>query len=189
MKKIIVVIFCVILVFFIYIFTKDNKVLYFKISDYRYNNQDKKVINYLDNKNLLEDYVIYENLDNYRVIDLINDIKNNKKINYKNKKYNINNLLVKSELIVLDIGHSDFLYYQSKDNGMYDYINEILNDFENLFLLIRKYTKENIIIIFDYNIDIQYSNYLYERLEIKAEKYDISIIKKNKFLKYVKSIY
>ena len=189
MKKIIVVIFCVILVFFIYIFTKDNKVLYFKVSDYRYNNEDKRVINYLDNKNLLEDYVIYENLDNYRVIDLINDIKNNKKINYKNKKYNINNLLVKSELIVLDIGHSDFLYYQSKDNDMYDYINEILNDFENLFILIRKNTKENIIMIFDYNIDIEYRNYLYERLKIKAEKYNINVIKADKLLKYVKSIY
>ena len=189
MKKIIVVIFCVIAVFFIYIFTKDEEILYFKILDYQYNKEDRKVIKYLDNKKLLEDFVIFENINNYRVIDLINDIKNNTKINYMNKEYNINNLLVKSELIVLDIGHNDFLYYQSKDDGMYDYINEILNDFENLFILIRKNTKENIIMIFDYNIDIEYRNYLYERLKIKAEKYNINVIKADKLLKYVKSIY
>ena len=189
MKKLIVVVFCIIVVFFIYAITKDKEILYFKVSDYQYKNSDKKVINYLDSKNLLEDYVIYHNINNYRVIDLINDIKNNKKIKYNNKEYNINNLLVKSELIVLNIGHNDFLYYQSKDDGMYDYINEILNDFENLFILIRKNTKENIIMIFDYNIDIEYRNYLYERLKIKAEKYNINVIKADKLLKYVKSIY
>lgn len=189
MKKIIVVILCVILVFFIYIFTKDDKVLYFKVSDYTNNKYDEKVIDYLDNKKKLENYVIYKNLDNYRIVDLINDIKNNKEIKKDGKNYSINNLLVKSELIILDIGHNDFLYCKLKNNDMYDYINEILVDFDNLFNLIRKYTKENIIVVFDYNIEQEYKDYLYERLLLKADKYNIKIVLSDKIMKYVKNIY
>lgn len=185
MKKLLLGIVCILLIFFIYIFTKNDKITYFSISDQNNNMIDKKVIKYLDNKNILDNYVIYQNSTNYRVIDLINDINDNKKIVYKNKEYTINNLLVKSELIILNIGHNDLIYCNLKNEDMYKYINEFVDDLDNLFLLIRDITKEKIILVFDYDLDEEYYEYLHERMKFKLDKYNVIITKKNEIMKYI----
>lgn len=189
MKKILAFVSCVILIFFIYIFTRDKKTLYFKVADCNNNIVDNKVIKYLDSKDKLEKYILYRNMNNYRIIDLINDINNNREITYKGKNYTINNLLVKSELIVLNIGHNDIMYYSLKDADMYSYINGLAKDIDNLFFLIREKSKENIVFLFDYEIEKEYYDYFYDKLSIICEKYNINLLKKNKLLNYVKDIY
>ena len=189
MKKILALLSCVFIVFFIYIVTRDNKTLYFKIADCNNNEIDNKVIKYLDNKDKLEKYILYRNMNNYRVIDLINDINNNREITYKGKNYTINNLLVKSELIVLNIGHNDIMYYSIKDVDMYSYINGLVKDIDKLFLLIREKSKENIVFLFDYELEKEYYDYFYTKLSIICKKYNIELKSTNKLLNYVKDIY
>ena len=185
MKKILLGVLCILFIFFIYIFTKNDKVTYPSISDQDNSTIDRKVIKYLNSKKAMDNYVIYKNNSNYRVIDLINDIKNNNKITYKSKEYTINNLLVKSELIVLSIGHNDLLYYTFKNDEMYKYINEFVNDLDELFSLMRDITKEKIVLIFDYKLDDDYYEYLYERMKVKLDKYNVIISEKNKLMKYI----
>ena len=72
MKKIIFLISCVLVVILIYVIKSDKKVIYFEISDnYIVGGESVK---YLSNKKLLEDHVYYKNTDNYRLIDIYNDI-------------------------------------------------------------------------------------------------------------------
>ena len=93
MKKIILIILMFILVFLIYYLNLDRKVYVLSIGDYVFDDNNE-IKNYLGKK--LEDNVIYSNDGDYRIIDLINDIKDNKKFNFNNKEYTINNALIKA---------------------------------------------------------------------------------------------
>ena len=99
--------------------------------------------------------------DNTRITDLINDIKNNKKINNRN----IQNILIKSSTIYLDLNN-----LINCDNYNCTYTN--ISDLEKLLILIRLYSKERIIIrLLNNQNDI--NNYTNEKVMILAKKYDI----------------
>lgn len=92
---------------------------------------------------------------------LINDIKNNKKINNRN----IQNILIKSSTIYLDLNN-----LINCDNYNCTYTN--ISDLEKLLILIRLYSKERIIIrLLNNQNDI--NNYTNEKVMILAKKYDI----------------
>lgn len=188
MKKFLFAALCILLIFLIYFFTKDNKTFYVKISD-NDNYYDRDFINYLKHKNKLEKAIVYHNLNNYRIVDLLNDINNSKTIKYKKQEYTFTNLLIKADVLVLDIGHDDLLYFTLKDYDMYQYINDIIDDFDKLMELIRNYCKERIFIVFDYDISDEYKSYFFDKLKVVTKKYYISIINKNKFANYLKNIY
>ena len=142
MKKIIFFISVFLVVFLIYYLNVNKKVYYLSIGDYLsygINNFEKTGNGYSDNiknsyKSTLENYVNYSSYDDFRVMDLMNDINYNKTIKIKNKEYKIQNLLVKANLITLSIGMNDLIYKKkirkyNKDEiyflGFYDAINNI----------------------------------------------------------------
>lgn len=176
MKKIFLIIFMFILVFLIYILNLDKKIYVLSMGDYitlgnNGNNYQNDISNYLGKK--LENNVIYGNNGDYRIIDLFNDIKNNKKFKFEDKVYTINNAIIKADIIFVSIGMNDLRY--NKNNNNYDYIDEVIDDLDKLFKLIRKYSKEKIYIFNYYDLGTQLK-YVNNRLEKVANRYNINII-------------
>lgn len=177
MKKTILVIFIICLItIFIYKNNLDNKLYYFNISDNKYKYETYNELLKKDIKKL-EKYVNYENSD-YRVIDLINDIEDN--INIKDKT--IQNILIKADIITLSIGNNELNYKMktTKVVNFYNYIDELVNDIDKLFSLIRIYSKEKIFLLGFYTDNESYKeiiSYLNIKLEDLCNKYKIVFIK------------
>ena len=157
MKKIMFTILIFMMIFLIYYFNISEKIYYASIGDHLtsgINNFNKIDNSYSDNikkhfKNNLSNYVNYSNIEDYRVMDLINDINYNKTIMYNNKEYKLQNILIKANYVTLSIGMNDIL---NKNNISYEYIDELLIDIEKLIILIRKYNKDKIDFLGFYNI-------------------------------------
>ncbi|MBQ9318161.1 MAG: hypothetical protein IJR82_00820 [Bacilli bacterium] len=179
MKKILLLFLIIILVFLIYYFNRDKKKYILSIGDeYIYNTSLNDKISFYKKNKLLEKEVIFKNKGDYRVIDLINDINDNVKFKYNGKSYTIDNALIKSDILLISIGYNDLKYCLSFCS--YDYIDELMNDFDNLFHLIREYNKEKIYFINLLRIeDIKLTNYIDERFSMIAKKYNILIINDN----------
>ena len=147
MKKIIFLVFIFFIVFLIYYFNADEKTYYLSLGDYlsygidSFENTNNGYSENIKNKyqNNLENYVNYSTYDDYRVMDLINDINYNKTVVYNNKEYKLQNLLVKANLITVSIGMNDLIY---KKNLNYDYVDSLIKDIEDLLTLIKKYNKD-----------------------------------------------
>lgn len=173
MRKILLVIFMFFLVFIIYFLNRDTDIYVLSIGDSYLNNSnfDYDIKNFFGKK--LEKNVLYEITGDYRVIDLINDIRDNKKFISGGSEYTLNNSLIKADIIFISIGINDFNYNKS-DN--FDYVDEVLSDLDKLLSLVRKYCKERIV-IFYYNLNNdKLTNYVNGRLDRLATKYDIDIM-------------
>jgi len=151
MKKILLLVLIVFLVIFIYNLQLTNhEDLYIGDSFYEMN----------------FDYVYIDSND-YRVTDMIRDINNNILVNNKNIQY----LFVKCENIYIAIGNNDLF----STNMTYEKIDVFLNDLEELLLLVRKYSKENIYfdkLDYDY-LDTDVKDYLRKKLENLMNKYEV----------------
>ena len=187
MKKIIFIIIIFLITFLIYYFNISEKIYYVSIGDYLsygMNNFNKVENNYSDNikeyyDNNLENYVNYSYYDDYRVMDLVNDINYNKIITYNEKEYTLQNLLIKANLLTISIGMNDIIYKNNLNNSLtYDYIDELLLDIENLLVLIRKYNKDDIYFLSFYDVInnkniIEYAN---KRLNNICQNNDIKFV-------------
>ena len=169
MKKLIFLFLVILTTFLIYYFNISDKIYYFSIDNYGYS---KNIRNSFKNK--LSNYVIY-NKEDYRVMDLINDINDNKEFIYNNKTYTFDNLLVKANFITISVGMDDLTY---KKELNYDYIDELLNDIEKLLKIVRKYNKDKIYFIGIYkakNMD-KYLEYTNKKLQIICGTSNINYI-------------
>lgn len=184
MKKIIFLISCVFVVILIYSVKSDKKVIYLEISDSSIVGLES--VKYLSNKKLLEEHVYYKNINNYRLIDVYNDITNNKKISFNNKDYIINNLFIKSSYIVLNIGHNDLVYMDKSTLEPLDYIDSFISGYEDILKSIRNISKENIVIIFDYELKEKYNDYLYNKMKLLATRYKANMVYKSELLNLIK---
>lgn len=186
MKKIIFTILVFLITFLIYFFNRSEKTYYLSLGDYLtygINNFNKVNNNYSDNikqyyKENLDNYVNYSTYDDYRVMDLINDINYNKVVEYNKKEYKIQNLLIKANLITLSIGMNDLIYKSNFNIDLYEYTDELLKDIEKLLVLIRKYNKDDIYLLSFYNVIgndslIEYAN---KRLELICKKNKIKFV-------------
>lgn len=188
MKKIIFTFLTILIVFLIYFFNKSEKIYYVSLGDYLsygINNFNEVDNNYSDNvklyyNDILDNYVNYSTYDDYRVMDLLNDINYNKTIIYKEKEYKLQNLLIKANLITISIGMNDLIYKKSLN---YDYVDELILDIENLLVLIRKYNKDKIYFLSLYNVInneelIKYANKKIESIcnKNKINFVDISLL-------------
>lgn len=178
-------IFLILIVFFtflIYIENKDNKIYYVNIDSTNkgeYNNYIKTKL--LEN-NKLEKYVNDFSSKDLRTTDLIEEIKTNK----KQRQKTIQQVLIKADLITLNIGINDISYKigKSTEQELINYTDEIFNDIEKLFKLLRVYSKEKIYIIkFNNSYGEYYNNYFEyanNKLEKISKKYNIKVIEENK---------
>lgn len=191
MKKILIIGLVLLSIFVIYLSNMDKKVYYVALGDslervyvgdeevYGYSYYVKK---YLTADDLLERYSDeYAKVDT-RITDIINDINNNKKVTTGDGSFSLKNALIKADLITLNISSSDvFNKLNKKDviyNEVYDYIDDLAYDLDNLFKLMREYCKEDILMIGPYNpfsdinsLDVyEYFNKKYRDV---CEKYDV----------------
>ena len=186
MKKIIFTILVVLITFLIYFFNRSEKTYYLALGDYLsygINNFNNVNNSYSDNlkehyKENLDNYVNYSTYDDYRVMDLINDINYNKSIIYDDKEYKLQNLLIKANIITISIGMNDLIYKSKIEYNLYEYTDELINDIESLLILIRKYNKDEIYFLSFYNVInnqslVQYAN---KRLEIICSKNKIKFV-------------
>lgn len=200
MKKILYLIVVFIIIFVIYYKNIDKTINYLSIGDYLsygINNKNKKENSFSDNiykylsKNNKVDYKKYVSKNDYRVVDLINDINDNKEIKIKNKKYTIKNLLIKADIVILSIGMND-IYYQRNITNKYNYVDELLLDIDKLFNILRKNCKEKIYILNYYNVinNREIIDYTNNKLNALAQKYNIKVIDISNMDKYlVNNIY
>ena len=182
MKKYVLIITSLILVFSIYYLNLDKKIYYLSLGDYltvgdNNNNYQQIVIEHLKSKKIFEKDVIYAKNGDYRIIDLINDIEDNKKFTYNGKKYTLDNALIKADLITISIGMNDLIYDKFFNNNSYDYVDEVIKDLEKLFQLIRQYSKEKIYIFNYYGFNnSELLKYVNNKLERLCNNYDIKIV-------------
>lgn len=185
MKKIFLIISIFIIVFIIYFLNTDNKIYYFNIIDNRYNFKTYNNLIY-SNLNKLERYVNFEKHNDYRITDLVRDINDNIRIDNKS----IQNILIKADLITLKIGKNELNYKKSTKNinELFDYCDQLLGDLEKLLVVLRKYSKEKIVMIGYFNIyseiDNSYFDYINEKTYKLCSKYDIYFINPNDILSY-----
>ena len=174
-KVVLALFLIVVLIFLIYTFNIKNDIFYFNVMDKKY---DYDTYNVLLNENLdnVQKYISYEQ-DDYRLTDLIRDINDNIIVN--NRK--IQNILIKADIITLMIGNNE-LNYKIKNIDMtelFEYSNSLLEDLDDLFKLVRKYSKEKIFFIGFYNSNEYYEElYRYLNLRIKdmCDSYNIVYI-------------
>lgn len=175
MKILLLLIFFLLLIMFTYKQLEKDEINYTILGD-------KGVFsNNIISKNFSE--LIYDNLqeekdfgfyskefiyDNARIIDIINDINDNKKVD----NISIQNILDRTNLMILSIGSNEVNYKLSKltteennDIYVYKYLDEVLNDLKVLVDSIRQYNKGNIIFLGFFN--------------------DTSNTKNNKYYKYL----
>ncbi len=192
------------LIFLIYLTTLDKYVYFLPLGDSlahgttpygekdtSYNEILKK---YFSKKNILESFIDNFIEEDYRTTDLIRDINDNKKVIINNKKQSIKNALIKADLVTLSIGMNDLYYKLNSSNLMnedlYDHVDELINDIDNLFELLRKYCKEDIIITNFYRTTSLMNNdflndvfkYANNKLKEKCQKYNIHYVEINEIL-------
>ena len=191
MKKILIIGLVLLSIFVIYLSNMDKKVYYVALGDSleRVYVGDEEVYgySYYIKKYLMDDDLLERYSDDYakvdtRITDIINDINNNKKVTTGDGSFSLKNALIKADLITLNISSSDvFNKLNKKDviyNEVYDYIDDLAYDLDNLFKLMREYCKEDILMIGPYNpfsdinsLDVyEYFNKKYRDV---CEKYDV----------------
>ena len=200
LKYIIVMLFIVLAIFLIYLTTLDKKVYYLSIGDYITTGIDNEfywnqtIVEDLKDKNKLEVYINEFSNMNLRTTDLIYQIKNNEKKTIQGKEKSIKNALIKADLVTVSIGMNDFLYKMNLDvedfsmEELYDYVDEMFEDVDELLQLLREYCKEDIVITNYYvsrNINsdkaskmIYYAN---KRLDAIAKAYQITVVDLSSF--------
>ena len=157
MKKILTIIIVLLSVFLIYLGFKDKEIYYFSMGDSlanginSYNAKDYGYADYVKDSLEIKKYESFTN-NNKRSIDFVKDIEDNIKINGKN----IQNILIKADIITLSVGMNDLFSNVTFNNDfsvndLYMKFEEVMVDLENLFKLLRTYSKEDIIYIGIYN--------------------------------------
>lgn len=157
MKKILTIIIVLLAVFLIYLGFKDKEIYYFSMGDSlanginSYNAKDYGYSDYVKDSLEIKKYESFTN-NNKRSIDFVKDIEDNIKINGKN----IQNILIKADIITLSVGMNDLFSNVTFNNDfsvndLYMKFEEVMVDLENLFKLLRTYSKEDIIYIGIYN--------------------------------------
>lgn len=181
MKKLLFVLFTVLLIFVIYLANMDKKVYYLALGDStgRDNNYSFYVKDYLNEKNVLEKAVYDYSDSDDRITDIYNRIISNE----KSKEGTLKHALIKADLVTLKINIDDV--YEKIDDpsfvDVYDYIDDLVKDFEKLLNLIRKYCKEDIMFIgYSYRNDNtdekDLIDYLNKRYKEVCDKYDVIFV-------------
>lgn len=196
MKKILISCLIILAVFLIYLCNMDKKVYYLALGDSLANGEGaygKKikgysdyVSDYLKNKNLLETYVDDFAKSGYRTTDLTNSITENTKVRKDKKVVTLQNALIKADLVTVSIGANDILNKLNTEmpidySSLYNYIDDLGDDLEQLLSIMREYCKEDIVLVGYYNPYPYLNNkntedvfnYLNTKYKKISEEYDV----------------
>lgn len=197
MKIIILIIFISVVCFISVKEYNKNVINYTIIGDKSLFSNTVKSVNYVD---LISNYLLEEDklgfyskdfiYENIRVTDLLNKIKEND----IQDDLSIQNILNKTNLLVINIGNNELNYKISNidvenanDKYIYKYLDEVINDIMHLLYKIDNISKANIIFIGYYNDTVnsyndRYYDYINSKLEEKLKKLNITYINTQKIL-------
>ncbi len=197
MKIIILIIFISVVCFISVKEYNKNVINYTVIGDKSLFSNTVKSVNYVD---LISNYLLEEDklgfyskdfiYENIRVTDLLNKIKEND----IQDDLSIQNILNKTNLLVINIGNNELNYKISNidvenanDKYIYKYLDEVINDIMHLLYKIDNISKANIIFIGYYNDTVnsyndRYYDYINSKLEKKLKKLNITYINTQKIL-------
>lgn len=190
---------------FIFFITRDKKVYYLSLGDSLAAGQtpnntiDKSysdyIKEYIEDKEKLEFYTKDFAKSGYRSIDLLNDLKNNKKIKVNGKEVTLKHALIKADIVTLSIGSNDLFYKLNIGNSfdldeyddIYSYVDDCMIDIDKLLLELRKSCKEQILVLGFYNPFTHYSSnlsnsvepiikYANDKMENLVNKYDMTFV-------------
>ena len=178
MKKIIFILILFLSCYIIYDLTTDSKYYYMSIGDYlsyginsygvREYGYSFFVRDYLDKEDKLKKFNDSFVESDYRITDLINLIKYNEVKIINGKEQNINQLLKKTDILTISVGMND-LYYKLKNNddNIYNYMNGLLDDYNELFSYISRFNYKKVFVLGYYNVGVcqEYINYINTRLK------------------------
>lgn len=197
MKKLFVIILTIVLVVSIYLINLDRKVFFFAIGDsvslgkvdkaITEKNYNYYIADYFSKISTLEKYVKQYEQEGLRINDVINDINSNKKIMVGDRAYSLKNLLIKADIVTISINHDDLFNKLNNNynvNELYNWIDEIINDYEDMLSLIRSYCKEKVVVIgyyypgiLEYDSQIfQVISHLNDSFKELSSLYDVSFI-------------
>lgn len=191
-KKTIFISLVVLVIFLTYLFFYDNRINYVVLGDslaqgvnpygevgYSYTDY---ISEYLEDNGKLKTFIKGYATSGYTTSDLLDDLHNNRKIEVDGNHVNIRHALRESDLVTISIGANDFLKginlndldLSSTDNYK-KRIDNILSDIDLVLREVRKYAKEDVIVVGYYNpfnrLFLSYRNSLDEIFEYTDIKY------------------
>lgn len=181
-KKILFVVVIVLLVFLVYKVFLDNQIYYLNLNTISNDDYSKYYKETLEQNDKLEYYNNDYNVEDYRITDLIRFINENTEIVVNGKKQTINHALIKADIITVWAGMNELSYKINTEDiqELYHYSDTILMDLEELFLLLRKFSKEKIIFMNFYNPgNSKYDeviSYLNSKMNAIAIEYGIDVL-------------
>lgn len=182
LKKILFIVLIILAVLLINFLFIDDKIYYLNLNTIDSNDYSIYYKEYLEKNHNLEYYNNYYNVKDYRITDLIRMIKDNKEITIDGKKQKIENAIIKADIITIWVGMNEIKYKIDTTDieELYKYSDTILTDLEELFLLLRKISKEKIIFMNFYNPgNEQYDEvieYLNTKMNAIAIEYKIDVL-------------
>lgn len=154
-KLIVIILISIILTYFIYFFNREEKIRLVAIGDgiasgetsynidgISYNDYIKE---YFDSKKLLKNYNNNYAFKNYKLEELINDIKNNV-IDKKSNMY-IEQIMHKANIVTICIGEDELTKLEITQDLDEEYIKEFINNYDILLGYLKKITDAKIIIV------------------------------------------
>ncbi len=200
MKKILIGFIVVLSVFLIYLGFRDDNVYYLAMGDYIANGinpmgiKDYGYTDYIKD-NLKADTYVNIAKDNNRIIDLINAINDNVDVAVNRKRKTLQNALIKADLVTISIGMNDIINTLSFDynsNDLYNRLEQVMNDYEELFKVLRKYCKEKIYLTGLYNTTgseelNNFFTFADNKIKALADKYKIKYVSISDLHDYLES--
>lgn len=193
MKKIIFILILFLSCFLIYISTTNQKLYYLNLGDgislYKQDNTYSYayyIKEYLEEKKMLDGYNDYFTNEDYRIVDLINLMEENAQTNSEKSPNMINQLIKKADIITLSVGMNELYYKLTKNTeNIYTYVDDILEEYEELLEMITEFSHKKVYIIGFYNVTnkssdvFAYANY---HLSYLAKKYNCIFVNTQKII-------
>lgn len=168
-KKTIVFSFIVLVIFLTYLFFHDQHINYVALGDSLAAGQnpygEKKgygyadyIKDYLEENELLKQYIKDYATSGFTTDDILEDLKNNKKINVNGHEMNLRKALRESDLVTISVGANDFMKNLqleqldlSNTNLYIEKIDLIMYDVGKVLKEVRKFAKNKVVVIGYYN--------------------------------------
>lgn len=179
MKIFVIIIFIILISLITYIGFNKKDIDYTVIGDKKLFENNLKSINYTD---LIHNYLVEKNkdgfyskdfiYDNVRVTDILSKIDDNEKVN----DLSIQNVIHKTELLLLNVGEEEINYKinnteEINDKEMYKYLDDLYLDIKSLIEKINRISECEILFLGYYNNTLNRSNdkyYKYINNKIKS---------------------
>jgi len=168
-KKTIIFSFIILVIFLTYVFFHDTKLNYVVIGDSLAAGQNPYgeksgygyadyIRDYLEENGRLKQYVKGFAVSGYTTDDVLADLSTNKKLLQDGHEVNLRQLLRESDIVTVSVGANDFMRGLSIDNlnlndskAYIEKIDGIMDNVKKTLVELRKYAKNQIIVIGYYN--------------------------------------